>query len=365
MSAAPPRRLRANVHDLVSRLDACAIDAPTAMAQLRDTYTTPDSLRVHCSRVRGAYRGDLDAEGREVANLLRAACVDDGDRAQVDAYIAVYGRPGWRDRPARDALNALARARGHALLPARIRALHITADESRVCKRRARERLTQRHTRALCIDGPATIALAVRDLESADDLYDLTLALLLLTGRRTAEILNGRSRFDAVEGDADEHRARFIGQLKTRAAWCANEDGDAGFVIPLLAPRARIERGLERLRGLQALRRGDSDPVSLSNEEISASYQSALGKRLGDHEAYGRALGGCVGTHVHALRSAYAALVFHAFPWPPRWSPMAVAARVCGHRDAHDAMAYTSVVVDPLPRRLTLVPVVADASDDA
>ena len=87
----------------------------------------------------------------------------------------------------------------------------------------------------------------------------LVCALLLCSGRRFAEIMNGRSTFRQVEGS--RYHCLFEGQVKKRG------DGKA-YTIPLLCQYTEFERGLSALRARQP-----ADITNLTNKEVSNKYQ--------------------------------------------------------------------------------------------
>jgi hypothetical protein len=171
-------------------------------------------------------------------------------------------------------------------------------------------------------------------------LYELALALLVLTGRRTTEVLNGRSAFDAAP-DPREHACLFVGQLKARSA-------RAPYRIPLLAPFADVAAALACLRRRQAGGGGgggggdrDGGGGGLSNVDVSRRYQSGLGQHLKAHPVYA-SLG-----KVHALRAVYANACLHLFDWSDRpWSDNAVVMHVLGHASPDESLAYTAMRVE-------------------
>lgn len=315
------------------------------MRDMRAHYTTPLSLRSKTCLVRSGYAGALDEAGARAAKGLDAACTTEAERAAVRELVRTRGRARWISH-SNAPLDALVERDRHLLLPRHVRDVHITRDEARRCDELKRTHLVARHEHAHRVDGSAWLAEAQRTASRADraGLFDLALALLLLTGRRTSELLNGRSRFERVPGAP--RALRFWGQLKRSSA--ANDDGDSGatdsYVVPVLADAALVLSALEALRLKQP-----SNVARLDNAAVSARYQSGLGRHLARHAVYGS-----VGTsRVHLLRSAYAALVHACFDCGGR-TVQAVAHRVCGHTDLADALHYTALA-------LTIDPVDVDA----
>ena len=313
--------------DAVARLEA-GEETASVLRDMRTVYTTPNSLRTHTNFVRAAYAGPLDDGGAHAASELRALARTPAQRDRVEAVVRDYGRSAaraaaraarWQGAAAEGAaaegaaadatvggkhfgvsqgaggaddarLEAAVARYASALLPRRVRDVHITGVEVRAVERAARDRIRARHLDSPLVDGDAALALA-RGVVAAPrkhGVYDLALALLLLTGRRTAEVLNGASRFDpnptvrcagcgkarderrgercdelrgdeedeARGGDAEgcaacdaardeAHSCVFAGQLKTRAPRPPRP-------IPLLAPCAHVVAAVAELRAKQA-----------------------------------------------------------------------------------------------------------------
>ena len=115
-------------------------------------------------------------------------------------------------------------------------------------------------------DAPATLKTAESLLNNANSkaaFHKLQLPLLLVTGRRFAEIMNGRSKFTPIEDQP--YHARFTGQLKRKRGDESemedsdNEDDrydsedDSTYKIPLLVPFDTFEKGWKALREKQEI----------------------------------------------------------------------------------------------------------------
>lgn len=307
------------VAECVRRLEE-GEDGERVMRTLRERYTTLNSLCTRACQVRCAYAGPLDADGQAAARELREACACDADRQSADVLIASYGRSRWNGS---DALRDVVERTSRRLVPAHVRACDITPDEMRTVKRRRREVVSQRHESAPRVDLSKLLAHArgvVRD--AAAHRHDLVLALLALTGRRTTELLNGRSTLEVCGA----HACTFWGQLKTRG-------GTTAYVIPVLDDADVVVSAYDRLRKTLATDR--------SNRAVSQTHQSALGQRLHTHAAYGR--NGV--EKVHALRAVYAVAVFRLFDCSPR--TMVATTRAClGHASSEEGLAYTALTLD-------------------
>lgn len=307
-----------------ARLDA-GEPAAAVLADMRVRYTTPRCLNVKTCLVRQmcaptpAYVAARDA-------LLGTA---DGaeERSQLEAALT----SGKSDDPA-----VLAKLR---LLPHRLSdnvyALRVTRDEVRACKRMAIKNTLRKNCTRRSVDGRGLLKDArtlVAHPEAAVSFLDLALALLVVTGRRTCEVLNLRSAFtDAEEASKKEdgwsYAACFLGQAKRR--------GTAGaYTVPLLAPHGHIVHALDVLRRWQ--RASGHVDASWPNAQVSRKYQSALRQRL-------LARGGAWTTvgRVHDLRGVYACMALRLFTWPSEYSDAVLAMSFLGHRGLHESLTYT------------------------
>ena len=148
----------------------------------------------------------------------------------------------------------------------------------------------------------------------------LALPLLLLTGRRTTEILNGASRF----APARPTTALFAGALKKRGASHA-------FEIPLLCDCATLAHALGALRAAQG-------HEQLGARECNNKYQKLLNAAVGDYFPMVRS--------VHELRAMYAAYAFHLYRCDATFNRCAM--RILGHEKLEVSLSYNHVVLHDL-----------------
>lgn len=269
------------------------------LERMRERYTTPQCLSTKTSLVRG-----LCAPTAEYAAA----------RAALDEETLRGATP-----EARAQLRALP-----PRLPANARALVVTRAEMLTCKRAGARRTVERNRARVCVHGRLLLAEARAVVaDSCDDHQRhhpmaVALALLLVTGRRTCEVLNGTSVL-TVEAS---YAVRFAGQAKRR-------DGDGGgdaYVVPTLAPAAQVVAALEALRAAQGR-------ATRTNRATSSCYQSALAQRL-------RATWPeC--DRVHALRGLYACMALRLFDWGVEHSEAYVAMCLLGHAGLYESLAYT------------------------
>ena len=234
--------------------------------------------------------------------------------------------PSWSD----GAEACLARL---SLLPPALAALKLSPTEL-VSLKRARDGalLKKSETLVHVHDAGAWLRRAVElaATATADMPYPrLALPLLLLSGRRTAEILNGESSY------APTTRATtcvFGGQLKKRGA-------AAPYEIPLLCDYAVFAHGLGALRAKQ-------QGARLTPAACGARYQSSLNAALPKTFPWAH--------HTHVLRSAYATYVHHLYACDVTFNRMAM--RVLGHDDLTVSLSYTSVELHGLHLADTMGP---------
>lgn len=278
-------------------------DAASVLASMRERYTTERCMSVKTSLVRS-----MCTPTDEHAAAVRAAAGADEEtvaRALREDTVAQLLGPDAPRLPPRLAENA--------------RALRITRAEARGCKRLAAAAAVRKNRERLCVRGRALLSEArgIVDGHAKERCVPrLALALMLLTGRRTCEILGTATRFE----HAGEHSLRFHGQAKKR--------GDAeAYRIPVLHPAARVLEALATLRARA--------PEPLSREATSRRYQSRLARVLRAQPALGEA------GHAHALRGVYACMALRLFRWDRAHSDAFVAMNLLGHSGLHESLVYT------------------------
>lgn len=151
--------------------------------------------------------------------------------------------------------------------------------------------------------------------------YDLALALMTVTGRRSSEILNGRSSFGQVRGK--KTHALFKGQLKKRKT-----ESDA-YTIPLLCTRELVNEGLDKLRARQP-----RDIQTYSPARVSRRYQSSIRKHSLKHPVYKQF------NNLHDLRGCYAVMAARAYDCGSNMQDQYAISKFLGHADPKEAMPY-------------------------
>ena len=297
----------------------------SAMDTIRRSYRTLASQRDAMLAVRRSYRGPLDAAGRCAEAELRQVL---GAEA-AERCVKSYGAEPVLSTGDSDADDVVRRARA-VLLPAAVRSVRPSIAHTRAIAAASRAQATRRHLSAPRVDGDAALREARRVVAQCPrgGMYDIALALLVLSGRRTTEIMNGRSTFERIRERT--HACAFTGQLKVGAS-----RRQQSYDIPLLCSFEQFDRALAELR-----RRQPKNIASLDNRAVSRKYQSGLGQHLRKRGTYGPAA-----THSHVLRGVYALACAHLFTSDDA-TPSAVVMRVLGHASVHESIAYTAMHVE-------------------
>lgn len=298
---------------------ATALDEGTPASEvlqsMRERYTTSGCLKVKTC-------------------LVRNMCVDSPDftRALQDAMHTHSELSAKIEKAARadrrvtgDECVDVVLARLPPRKPDNVRALRPEMSEQRECKRSAFRARILKNMTCLQVDGRALLQEARQDIRNETvATLDLALSLMLLTGRRTCEMLNGVSTWSVVDGQVCA--AEFAGQAKRKDA--------IPYRAPLLAPLCEVQRAITRLRQRQ-------NHAALSNQPTSRRYQSGLSRRL----AKRKGAFGSVG-RVHALRGLYACMAWRLFDWGTA-SPAYVTMCILGHRGLGESLVYTTFDLGP------------------
>lgn len=209
-------------------------------------------------------------------------------------------------------------------LPNHTKSLKITSNESISCRNREREARVEKNQSVIDIENSnALLRDAIQTLETATTATSypkLCCALLLVTGRRMTEIMNGKSSFDASKDS--EYACIFTGQLKKQSA-------AKPYKIPLLCKYATLKHGIGTLRKKQ----GDS-VKDLNNDEVSKKYNKNVRRSL-------KAIFPTVKTP-HDIRGVYARMVFEAFTFD-KLTFARVAMLSLGHASLTESLSYNHI----------------------
>lgn len=223
---------------------------------------------------------------------------------------------------AHDVLDAL---RGVEVIPHNFKEFALTRDETMACKQLAEDAQIKKNDHVVIIAHASHILCnAVYNLEHAAEINMSLLAccLMLVSGRRLAEMLNGKSTFVPVSRST----VSFDGQLKKR-----HECGE--YTIPLLVDSDLFVRAFKTLRTRQLAL--TPDLCQLSNVQVTAKYQGNLARQL--KESFNAF------HHIHVLRSFYASAVFEAYTVNATFARCAM--QCLGHETLQESLSYNNVVL--------------------
>lgn len=212
--------------------------------------------------------------------------------------------------------------------PPNVLAFKLSRADAKTCKRLHTTSTVEKNKKMKRVDGRRILRVC---REEVDEVIvgrrapgpNLILAIMLLTGRRTCEIVNGESLF-RVGG---EYSLEFTGQAKKRCR-------ARGYVVPCLHPTGAIIRAISRLREWTAppvVREG----LTL-NQSVSQKYQSWLRRSMLKHDVLAQA------GKVHALRGLYARMAYRLFDWEDDFSEAYVVMHILGHSDITESLVYTA-----------------------
>jgi len=284
-------------------------------------------------------RSGRPAAWRVILRDVRDGRVRDADEVRRRVHGA-YRSPCSRRTHLSRIRSRLADDDRHRALVTRLRP---EAETTRACRKVQRDAVMAKLRRARVFDAEALWTEAASFVFHCTDeaergvtpqrgwRYRLALALMTLTGRRQAEILNGRSAFASLRGGdlqpaVRAHAARFRGQLKRHRSRAP------AYPIPLLCPRDRVVRALEVLRTLQP-----SDVASWDNDRVSRRYQSSLGQYMRKHPVYGRML-----KRVHDLRGTYLVMATQMFDFGDDALDSYVAMQLLGEGSPEPTLVYNT-----------------------
>ena len=219
-------------------------------------------------------------------------------------------------------------------LPANVRAFCITRKEMKMCKRLGAQSALNKNRTRIKVDGRAILALCRTELDSvlANKKKEgplFILSIMLLSGRRTCEILNGQSCFTV----AGEYSVMFSGQAKRRT------NTESSYIIPTLHRAEVIVLALVRLRQWR--------PPVLSHNEMSDNQatsnknQSWLSRTVSSHRLLKTA------GHPHSLRGLYACMCYRLFTWETDYTEAFVVMHVLGHSGLQESLVYTPFNLGP------------------
>lgn len=331
-------------------------NAPEVLNELRVVYPKLNSFNTAVNKLRAYlitfeehhpdYEGRMQELEQELIEIYKDSLGADGsggDQAVLNSLKFLYEFKGV---PLRRQLHIVKKMRigqmhtpmptlqdkveAVPLLPDYIKGLQLTQEEQTSVKRRTAEAQDIRSTNVLSIENPEDL---VRSLTSVlrrrtSSTEDMCVAIALLTGRRTIEILRLGS-FGTVK-----NHPRFLvfqGQAKTGLTTIASVTSDEtkSYVIPTLCDGALLVR---RLRDVQDQVQAQLGTDPYANEKVNQKYSNKLGKAAKRlvHPSF----------RFHDLRTLYGLITFEAFK-PHTYSINAWIKKVLGHAGLGMSTHYT------------------------
>lgn len=300
-------------------LDTGAATTSDVMERLRSRYTTIGCLNSKLSQVRSRC-----APSREYRRAVDEALTDVTDmevKHRVETLASTGGRLHHGDS---EEVRRIVRSLPPRL-PEHVRALRLSRQEMRACKRIQLAQTIEKNRTRTVIDGRVLLAHAREVVTRCRGcIPELTLALMVVTGRRECELLNGRSEFEANS----EYSLVFRGQAKKRDGGMAAEER----IIPCLSPSPLIIACLAHLRGRQC-------HTTSTNDATSRRYQSYLSRHMRSVTPWME-----TGTHVHSLRGIYTCMSHVLFDWGLHTDAY-VAMCILGHTSLTESLVYTTFAI--------------------
>ena len=286
------------LRDCAKRLDE-GEDGASVLELMKQRYTTLGCLSSKASLVRR-----LCSPTEEYVSAVDKAIQSDPQLSSLRQSL-LEGRTVVRDVPPRLGENAST--------------FKLTRGEVKACKRKASLQRIVKNSRQKTFHARGMLASARRIVRehASHGLLDVAQALMLLTGRRTCEVMNGVS-------SVREHGAyclSFEGQAKKRG----RGGPSSSYLIPCLEEAKVVCEAWEGLRKKTKER---------TNEETSRRYQSEL--RRSDL----RTKEWVEVTKTHQLRGLYSCMCVRLFEWGGR-APAYVTMCVLGHTNLDESLVYT------------------------
>lgn len=222
------------------------------------------------------------------------------------------------------------------IMPKNIADIKMSAEDMLALKNlRAKVDTDKLRDESVEVDGDRLIEkLCPALLKTSAKRHQLAAALLLVTGRRTVELLKTGDFYLPKGGSVKDYTAMFSGQAKEGLF-----PGGA-YEIPLLAPYWLVKAAFKRLRELY-------DTADLGNADINESFASSIGNFVKSE----------VDLTPHALRGAYAMMTYELMN-TKKMSLVGWISLILGHAQPSAAAYYQRMKIVNLsgpykPRQMT------------
>lgn len=212
------------------------------------------------------------------------------------------------------------------VVPTNFAAFRLCTEDSEKCKQLSEEAQIRKNDNVFVIDNADNILRnVVYNLENYANISVTLLAccLMIVSGRRLGEIMNGRSEFLKCESTV----VQFRGQLKKR------NDFD-GYRVPLLTKSCVFLNAFAHLRSKQ--KKVHPNFAEWSNDHVTSKYQGNLTRQL--HTSYP------MFQHLHVFRSFYISAVYEMYETDITFARCAM---LClGHDSLKESLAYNNVRIE-------------------
>lgn len=193
------------------------------------------------------------------------------------------------------------------------------------CKKEQAKAALQKNSKCTRVDGRSLLEFARKQIDKNDKSPLTILAIMLLTGRRTCEILNPNSAFEKVS----RYEIMFIGQAKKKKK--------TKYQIPVLYESSKVINSIQFLRTW--INVCDKNHMT-TNQALSTKYQSWLSRNLSSHPIFNQ-----VG-HPHSLRGIYAKMAIRLFDWDGDYTEAYIVMNILGHASLQESLVYTTFILN-------------------
>lgn len=240
------------------------------------------------------------------------------------------GQMGLPSKPFENQIRKL------VILPDYVSKVVLSNEEQMEAKQKTEASQQQRSRNVILIDFPNTLIRNCLTILRKEDepLENICVALALLTGRRTIEILLTGS-LDQYPGNLNF--AYFTGQVKTglQQIQSVTEDMPTSYIIPLLGSARLISKKLKQVQDIVQHKLG----TIVTRESINQRFSHKLSKAV-------KALIH-PGIRFHDLRTLYALITFEAFK-PHTFGLNGWVSKVLGHTGINMSTHYTRMQIGPV-----------------
>lgn len=266
-------------------------DSAEVVKRIQSHYRTSCSVDKMLSNVRTQFLRNQSGRPRrkelvKKLDTLRRVVHDSGDvqcQKKIDAFLESSPKEQYdivRHHKRKDFCDSAAvnsALREVQVLPDNVRKMRLDSDEARVCREEQKMALIEKNANVIHIEDADALLVRMRQLIDSNKggVAEVALALMFLSGRRSAEILNYRSVFEPLDGHS--HLCYFVGQLKKNT----QEERKQRYVIPLLCDFHLFEKGIRYMRSLKSQRhiaatRAAKGDAAYDNKQIAKKYTSQL-----------------------------------------------------------------------------------------